>query len=68
MFKNEYAEFVWKQHSSYSTIGEAKLKSVRIELFTGKPTKILEDKITNSYWIMVGFNSQTKKINRSLPL
>lgn len=64
--KNETTELTWREHSAYSTRGEAKQKSIRIEMFTGKPTKVVQDERTRQFWIMVGFNPQQKKINQQL--
>lgn len=64
--KNEITELEWREHSSYLTEGEAKQKSIRLEMFTGKPTRIQQDIRTKSYWIMVGVNPQQKKINKTL--
>lgn len=64
--KNELIEMEWREHSSYHTIGEAKQKSIRIEMFTGRPTKIFQNERTKFYWILVGINPIIKKINKSI--
>lgn len=56
----------WREHSSYSTRGEAKQKSIRLEMFTGRPTKIVQNEQTRAYWIMIGYNPSTNKINQTL--
>jgi hypothetical protein len=64
--KNETTLLEWKEHTCYSTQGEAKQKSIRLEMFTGRPTKIVKDERTKAYWIMIGYNPSINKINKSL--
>lgn len=66
--KNEVIEYVWKHHSSYSTKGEAQTKGTRLMLLINKPTKVIQDKLTKQYLLMVGYDPQRKSINMRLNL
>lgn len=64
--KNVKTELEWREHSSYSTFGEAKTKSVRLEMLIGKPTMICQSPTTKLWWILMGFNPKTTFINKTL--
>lgn len=64
--KNEIHELEWREHSSYYTEGEAKTKGTRLGLMIGKPTKVKYDPINHRFWILVGSNPYTVKINKTL--
>jgi hypothetical protein len=64
--KNEIYELEWREHSSYYTEGEAKTKSVRLGFMISKPTKVVYDPITERYWIKIGCNPYSLKINHTL--
>ena len=63
---NTRVKYEWKEHSSYSTWGEAKTKATRLEMLIGKPSMIWQNPMTKKYWILLGYHPVKEQINKTL--
>lgn len=64
--KNEVLELKWRRYQSFVNLSEAKHKGIRMEILLSKVTRVIQDPITNLYWVEIAYGKHSHYINHTL--